>query len=148
MAERITLAEFQRRMARRALNLERNVNRLKQEYGLAIMPEIVIPTPVDTGLHTSRWQVGLGAPPVFDETTLVEGSGGSTKQTNNMIAIRNARQVIRRSVPRQTIFISNNGVVIVMLNRGWSKQAPSGYVQAGILRAVSFVRGKFQVITV
>lgn len=84
---------------------------------LALLNEIVLRSPVDTGRFRGNNIVSVGAP-VYTSSTNVDPSGSDT--------IQQGLRVTTGLEPYTQVFIQNNLVYSVELERGHSKQAPSG----------------------
>lgn len=83
-------------------------------------------TPVDTGWARANWLVNIGTPflaPI--------GTRESVPQAGTGVA---SIATYKLGPP---VFISNNVPYITRLNEGSSQQAPRGFVQAAILRALT-----------
>lgn len=93
-------------------------------------------TPVDTGRARSNWIVSLGSPVRDERPPFFEGSKGSTGAQNAQVAIQEGSDTIQGRQLGQDIWISNNVKYIGKLNEGSSAQAPAGFVEAAIRRAV------------
>lgn len=97
-------------------------------------------TPRDTGWARNNWVPSIGSP--------YEGGGGVTSpEPSDVAAARSAGDrgqalvLATYTLGRGKVFVSNNVPYITRLNNGSSTQAPSGFVQAAIARAV---RGAFR----
>lgn len=92
---------------------------------LAILADLTLQTPVDTGRARANWLPSFGSP----RTTTVEADGGISQINFGGWKLGTS------------IFISNNLPYIRRLNEGWSKQAPASFVdkivQVANLRAKS-----------
>ena len=89
-------------------------------------------TPVDTGWARANWLVNVGTPFL---APLGEYTG---KTTTVRVGTGLANIATYKLGPK--VFISNNVPYITRLNEGSSKQAPEGFVQAAIKRAVTSAR--------
>jgi hypothetical protein len=96
-------------------------------------------TPVDTSQALSNWQVSYGFRPPSFLPPYVEGSRGSTRNASAKATISIAKYSLEGRKAGQVIYLTNNAPYIVDLARGSSKQAPSGWVEASVLRAKKFV---------
>lgn len=85
-------------------------------------------TPVDTGHASNNWIASIGSP-----ATEVAGSHEAPDSGPQKEGL--ARVASEYQLPLPT-YIANNVPYIGALNDGHSKQAPTGFVQAGVLRAV------------
>lgn len=86
-------------------------------------------TPVQTGHARANWVPSIGAPFVG------EVSGAAT---HDAAVVSLMRYVLEQG----SLWVSNNVPYINMLNLGHSKQAPSGFVEAAIDRALATVQGR------
>lgn len=84
---------------------------------LAMLNEIVLRSPVDTGRFRGNNIVSIGAP-VYTTTENLDKSGGET--------IQRGLSVMSGLEPYTQVFIQNNLVYSVELENGHSKQAPAG----------------------
>ncbi|HBN9494950.1 hypothetical protein [Pseudomonas aeruginosa] len=84
---------------------------------LAMLNEIVLRSPVDTGRFRGNNIVSVGAP-VYTSTTNVDKSGGET--------IQRGLSVMTGLEPYTQVFIQNNLIYALPLEQGHSKQAPAG----------------------
>lgn len=135
------LRSFAARMRRRGQQVETNTNRVKREVALVADRELVLETPVDTGRARSNWIVSLVAPVLADIMPYAPGQKlGKGERENAQAAIDQGSGQIVVARPGQDIYISNNVHYIGRLNDGWSAQAPAGFVQAAVHRAVAVVR--------
>lgn len=136
------LGDFSRRIRLRGKQVEAGANRVKREVALIADREVVLETPVDTGRARSNWIVSLQAPILDEREPYSPGERlGKSERANAAAAIEQGVGRITVAAPGQTIFISNNVSYIGRLNDGWSAQAPSGFVQSAVMRAVNSVRG-------
>ncbi|WP_367604046.1 HK97 gp10 family phage protein [Pseudomonas asiatica] len=84
---------------------------------LAMLNEIVLRSPVDTGRFRGNNIVSVGSP-VYTSSVNVDPTGSET--------IQQGVRVMTGLEPYTQVFIQNNLVYSVELERGHSKQAPSG----------------------
>lgn len=94
----------------------------------SLVKDIVLRTPVDTGLARGNWQSSLGSPPVG--TLEVTDKSGR-------LAIKSADKVIKqiRGGSNSLFCFANNLSYIQYLEDGWSKQAPNGMVKLAVASA-------------
>jgi hypothetical protein len=136
------LGDFARRIRAIGKQVETGANRVKRQVALVADRELVLETPVDTGRARSNWIVSLQAPVLSEREPYAPGQKlGRGERANAQAAIDQGAGRIVVAAPGQTIFISNNVRYIGRLNDGWSAQAPAGFVQGAVMRAVSSVRG-------
>jgi hypothetical protein len=95
---------------------------------------LVEDTPRDTGWARSNWVPSIGKS--VDHTVGTPESVSKSASESGVAAVASGY-----TLEKGPVFISNNVPYIGRLNDGSSKQAPSGFVQAAILRAV---RGAFR----
>jgi hypothetical protein len=116
-------------------------NQLKQQAAVAGLEYLVNTTPVDTSEALSNWEVGLGRPLVAGtRPPHVPGKGGSTAPQSRAQAIATGRAFIAQSKPGQPIYLSNAVAHIGPLNRGHSKQAPAGFIDASLIIMRQFIK--------
>jgi hypothetical protein len=89
--------------------------------------EIMKRTPVDTGLARGNWRIGVGRAPTGVLERVNKTGSRSAEEINNVPTDIREKTVV---------FIANNLVYIVPLERGWSKQAPNGMV-SGAMNAIT-----------
>lgn len=137
-----TLGQFGDRMIRRGVRAEANLNRRIRRIAVAILTEVVIQTPVDTGRARSNWFVSVGGSPEeqpFD--AYAPGQDGSTAAANATAAIAAGTAAVSDREPEQDIYISNNLPYIERLNQGWSAQAPAGFIEAAVQYGIQVGNG-------
>lgn len=137
----MSLSGFANNMRRRGRRVETQANRVKREVALIADREVVLETPVDTGRARSNWIVSLNAPVVTPREPYSPGEKlGKGERLNAQAAIQQGTERIVVAAPGQDIYISNNVNYIGRLNEGYSAQAPAGFVQSAVARAVAHVR--------
>ena len=110
--------------------IENTVKRLTVET----TNELISTTPVDTGWARANWVPNIGVS--RDETVgtrqqAEEGIINTSVQQTGIITVLG-----RYRLQQGSVFISNNVPYIVSLNFGSSLQAPAGFVQTAIARAI------------
>lgn len=86
-------------------------------------------TPRDTGWARSNWIPSLSKPK--------DDPAGTPEAVSKAASDAGVAEVVTGyTLEKGPVFISNNVPYIRKLNDGWSKQAPAGFVQAAILKAV------------
>jgi hypothetical protein len=119
-----SLEQFVERIIRKlALDIVANLVRAPSEGG----------TPVDTGWARANWVPRIGEP--------FRGTAGTREQAeagNVSGAEQGAGQasLLGYRLERGRVYISNNVPYIGRLNDGYSRQAPRGFVQAAVAKAV------------
>lgn len=91
-------------------------------------------TPVDTGWARANWVPRL--------TTAFEGTAGTREQAERgsvdaATAAKGEADVLRFKLKDARVHVTNNVHYITELNDGSSRQAPRGFVQAAIAKAVT-----------
>lgn len=89
-------------------------------------------TPVDTGWARANWLPRVGSP--------ATGTVGSPTSVTRSAQQAGLQQVATWKMGAGKVWITNAVPYIGRLNAGWSKQAPAGFVQAAIRRAVAELR--------
>lgn len=134
-------AQFSRRMIVLGNGIEPNANRLVRGVALIIDRELVLSTPVDKGVARSNWLVSIGVGRTDVVSAYAPGNKLGRGETANAAgAMAQGAAVIGARSGGQSIFIVNNVPYIETLNNGYSKQAPAGFVQLSIQRAIIAVR--------
>lgn len=97
--------------------VEEQLSQRVRVIAMAMLNEIVLRSPVDTGRFRGNNIVSVGAP-VYTSSVNVDPTGSET--------IQQGLRVTTGLEPYTQVFIQNNLVYSVELERGHSKQAPSG----------------------
>ncbi|HDS0956557.1 hypothetical protein PshuTeo2_36160 [Pseudomonas hunanensis] len=103
--------------------VEEQLSQRVRVIAIALLNEIVLRSPVDTGRFRGNNIVSVGAP-VYTSTANADKSGGET--------IQRGLSVMTGLEPYTQVFIQNNLPYAVPLEDGHSQQAPAG------IYAVSF----------
>mgnify|MGYP000225720258 CR=1 FL=1 len=100
--------------------LARRVAERTRDLTINAAAEIAAATPVDTGFARANWQITIGAPATGTVTapSLASLEGYDPERDGST-------------------FITNNANYIQRLNGGHSQQAPAGFVEAAIAKAVA-----------
>jgi hypothetical protein len=112
----------------------------QHNIALAVLAAVAKGTPVDVGTARSNWQLTLGniatgLRAAFSpyESRWRGGQGGSISETQNQAGVVwQAASLLKGRKDDQPIYITNNSPYIEVLNQGHSKQAPAGFIEAGI----------------
>ena len=127
MARSINLVGLARRMGKIANNIEDGARKEAMiKTSAQVLANVTVATPVDTGHARTNWRVSIGRPIGGEIDTYGPGSSASAG------AIAAGFAVFARYVPGQPVYIQNNAPYIGALNRGHSKQAPAGYIEAAV----------------
>ena len=100
-----------------------------RKLALDIAANLIETTPVDTGWARSNWVPSVGSP--YDNPVGTREGLDRGPQQSGMAEIGSYQ------VSLGPVFISNNVPYIQILNDGHSQQAPAGFVQMAIDRAVA-----------
>lgn len=112
--------------------LHKVTTRLVQQITLDVQANLIETTPVDTGWAKNNWVPHIGGP--------VDVPAGSRENVGPAAAASEAGKaevLTAYTLDKGPIYVSNNVPYIGSLNDGHSKQAPAGFVQAAILKAVT-----------
>lgn len=101
------------------------VDKKVRTAALVVDAELAVTTPVDTGRARANWLPSLNVP---SSKTVEPGGKEEINTALNSFKIGD------------TVFITNNLPYIRRLNEGYSKQAPAGFVDSAILKAVRAVK--------
>lgn len=122
--------------------LDRYIADQVRDLGLEVTANLQERTPVDLRWAASNWIPAIGAPQA------IVNDGKPTPGAVTVAMARQAQGVASlsryRSIAQGSIFVSNNAPYIRRLNEGWSKQAPSGFVQIEIKRAIRTVKARWR----
>lgn len=120
--------------------LEQFTERLMRSLTLEVTANLIEATPVDTGWARANWVPNIRVP--------IEVTSGTRQQAEEGVIDRGPQQqgidtvATQYRLPNGAIFVSNNVDYILRLNEGSSTQAPSGFVQVEILRAIRRVTSR------
>lgn len=115
--------------------LERVSERVIKKIALDVTANLIETTPVDTGWARANWVPSIGVENRRPALANPEGPDVATAAARQ--GTGKAEIVTGYFLGRGKIFISNNVPYIVRLNEGSSQQAPAGFVQAAIRKAVT-----------
>jgi len=124
-------------------DLDTVTSRIVSKLTLDVTANLIETTPVDTGWARANWQPTIGVPSAIladpttrDERAAAKGSA-STMQAAGIAAVAGVYRLQQGST-----FVTNRVPYIAKLNGGSSQQAPSGFVQAAIEKAIRIdIRG-------
>lgn len=106
-----------------ALNIVANLVRAPSEGG----------TPVDTGWARANWVPRIGEPFKGTAGTREQAEAGNVSQAEQGAGLAD---LVGYRQERGKVYVTNNVPYIVRLNEGSSKQAPAGFVQDAVAKAV------------
>lgn len=95
---------------------------------LGVAANLTEVTPVDTGHAANNWVPSVAAP--------YDGTSGSPDFPDSSAQAAGIQAVLATYELPQVGWVSNNVPYIGALNDGHSQQAPAGFVQAGVLKAI------------
>lgn len=99
-----------------------------KEVAFAIMEELIVANPVDTGWSRANWIVSIGSPR--------DQPYGTRESVSDFAQAHSQGQLLVYDTKQGNIFINNNVPYITELNQGKSKQAPAGFVEQCIDRGI------------
>lgn len=111
--------------------LERFTAQLMTQIAYEVVAVLVETTPVDTGWARANWVPRVGSPQL--------NPVGSRTAVSQSDQAQGLASLAAFTLDRGSIFVTNNVPYIRRLNAGWSKQAPAGFIQSSIFRALSAV---------
>lgn len=97
--------------------IESDLARQTRIIAMAILGEIVLRSPVDTGRFRGNTIVSIGSP-VFDAVDKADKGGGAT--------LASGQAILEGLKPYSLVFLQNNLIYAERLENGHSKQAPGG----------------------
>ena len=99
---------------------------------LDVTSNLIETNPVDTGWSKANWVPSIGAPLI---NASISGTGNiSTATATQSQGIANI--VTQYTLDKGDVFVTNNVPYVPKLNDGHSNQAPAGFIQRAILKAV------------
>lgn len=114
-------------------NSARAVKRATRALAFALIED----TPADVGTAKSNWLVKSGSYASGTVAAHVPGKKGSTAGANENAAKARAEADINARARGEALAVTNNLKYIGILNDGHSAQAPAGFIEAAMMRAVN-----------
>ena len=108
-------------------DLKRTVGDAVKKLTLDVTANLIETTPVDTGHARANWVPSIGQPSRSEQAS-------AAAQVSGQAAVATAREIA------QPVYVSNNVPYITRLNEGSSTQAPAGFIQRAIRRAIKMQR--------
>lgn len=108
--------------------------RVVKKIVLDTVANLIETTPVDTGWARANWLPGIGGAPTNEAPRPDNGQGIVSAGGRQSAAV--ASFATSYNLRQGEVFIVNNVPYILQLNEGSSRQAPAGFVQAAIRKAV------------
>ena len=100
------------------------------QLSIGITNVLIVDTPRDTSWARANWIPSVGS--AFEYDAPNEGDPALVAS----IAAAGQAELLSFKLSDQSTFVTNNVPYITILNEGWSKQAPAGFVQAAVARKV------------
>ncbi|MEE8608999.1 MAG: hypothetical protein V3S55_15450 [Nitrospiraceae bacterium] len=114
--------------------LEKVTERIVVEVTLDVTANLIEETPVDTGWARANWVPSIGTPFEANLSDVPsdprQAAAAATRQESA------EARMLTYKLDRGVVFVTNNVPYITKLNLGSSKQAPAGFVQRAIAKAV------------
>lgn len=127
-------AAFRGRLEGFQQHVEERQHALLKRVLAEAMTNLVMATPVDTGRARSNWQVQ--ALPAAPEVTLADPTGQSA-------VTEGYRRIGQIPKHQRKAYLVNPVAYMERLNQGWSRQAPSGWIDAVLARVLQkYARAK------
>lgn len=114
--------------------LRRAVELVIRKISLDVTANLIETTPVDTGWARANWVPSVGTPFEGTAGSREEAEGG---QINPGPQVAGQAEILRYRLSDGSAFSSNNVPYILRLNDGSSAQAPAGFVEAAIDKALT-----------
>jgi hypothetical protein len=121
------MSDFAERIKKRNDQFFQRVNKSKRAVTFAMLSQVVLGTPVQTGRARGNWQVSTGTP-VEGEKDIMDKSGGTALSSGNT--------VIQRSKLEDDIWIANNLPYIYKLAYQYSPKTVPAQNSPGWFRAI------------
>lgn len=117
-------------------DLNKVVSKLSAKIALDIAGNLKEVTPRDTGWARANWVAEIGSPPNTDGGTSGRPSDAEVS-ARRAVQTSSERKLLSYDVHLGKIYVSNKVSYIQGLNSGSSRQAPAGFVQRSIAKAVT-----------
>ncbi|PHS61184.1 MAG: hypothetical protein COB09_18525 [Thalassobium sp.] len=116
-----------------------DLNRFIEKVAVVVTEQVALTltetTPEDTAHAITNWVPSIGES--FEGEAGVYGKSlNSSIQSSGFSTLRGYK------LPMGSLYITNNVDYISLLNKGWSAQAPAGFVQLSIITAILSLRGR------
>lgn len=105
-----------------------------KQVTLEVTAQLGEDTPVDTGWAQANWVPNIGSSHI--------GTVGTKESVTATAKEEGIAKVLALYQLPAIVFVTNNVSYIERLNAGHSDQAPSGYIQVGILKAIQAVENR------
>ena len=121
-------------------DLERFVERVTVKITLDVTANLIEDTPVDTGWARANWVPSVGKPSRRPAQLFSGRTPSASVQAAAAKQSLGQAQALGYKLDRGRVFVNNNVNYITRLNDGYSRQAPAGFVQRAIRKAVTTIR--------
>ena len=125
------VTRFRANLTALAKRFEGNMEKAVKAYSKEFLVQVVQDTPKLSGAAANNWQTGLDSVP----SGVIGPLGSKIPNSVPVQAIPKGLAAINDYRSGRTIYIVNNVPYISRLNRGWSNQAPAGFVELARSRA-------------
>ena len=102
-----------------------------------ILVKLINKSPTKTGRFRGAWMVGINGANRDEPNTPDKYSKGVSN-----VSYQRARDIISSLQPGDSVYISNNLDYALMLEYGWSKQAPQGMVAVSLNEIDAWLQGQ------
>lgn len=127
MAGGLLPTEFAKAMNDTARELESRLTKVVRKVAADMSAHVIAATPVDTGRARGNWFPSIGSPSTRADWNRFSPDPAS--QASEAAAVADTLRL------GQTFWLSNNLDYIEVLNEGYSRQAPAGFVQSLVSEA-------------
>lgn len=121
-------------------DIKHRIKQFKIAVAKTILWNLIHETPVDTSRALSNWIVKLGQPKARVIAPHYFGSRGSTQALSSNTAYMLGSAIIQRAKVGEIIYISNDVDYIELLNKGYSNQAESGFIEQSVQHALDVMK--------
>lgn len=129
------MKSLNRKLLKFQKEVNERINFVKKRYAQLIVWELIYATPVDTSKALSNWIVNLRKAKGKEIEALYVGVGGSTFSASASMAYSLGNAIIQRAKVGEIIYITNSVDYLELLNKGYSTQAPVGFIEKAVQRA-------------
>lgn len=118
--------------------LGKSLDTIVKKITLDVTANLIGTTPVDTGWARANWIPTIGAP-VIEDLSGVDTKGDKISRVSEAASKQSAgnASVLKYTLKSGDTFVTNNVPYIRDLNDGSSQQAPSGFIQLAIQKALT-----------
>lgn len=131
------MKEIKRKLNKLKITIKEQANLRKIRLAKLIAFNLINNTPVDTSKALSNWIANLSSPYKKTIPPHLLGSNGSSWNVSSGMAYLMAESKIQTAKIGQVIYISNNVDYILLLNMGYSNQAPKNFIEEQISNSIA-----------